>query len=256
MAAWPLICGNIYRLLLHNRWIDFDKTWQEASPQRPLSSLCFCADRKTKMAALASDWLKHFSTSSPQPVNGFWQNLTGKKSSTSSIKFVFLCRSEIQDRRPGFWLSETFFDFFSTTVGWILTKLDRNQILNTLYQVCVFCADRKSRMAALASDMLKRFSTYSPQPLNGFWRNLTWSKSSTPSIKFVFFVPIRNPRWPPWSLIWHAWSLWEDIPIAPCHDLDLWPTSLNFLVFLRHHPIFGIYQFHHVCLCVHPIAFL
>ena len=100
------------------------------------------ADRKSKMAALASDLLKHFSTS-PQPLNGFWRNLTGNKSSTSSTKFVFFsCRSEIQDGHPGLWLAETFFDF-STTVEWILTKLDRKQILNTLYQVCVFRAEEK-----------------------------------------------------------------------------------------------------------------
>ena len=125
------------------------------------------------MAALASYWLKYFSTSSPQPLNGFWRNLTGSKSSTPSIKFVFfLCRSEIQEGHPGLWLAETFFDLFSTTVEWILTKLDRKQILNTLYQVCIFRADRKSKMAALASDWLKHYSTSSPQLLNGFWGNL------------------------------------------------------------------------------------
>ena len=139
--------------------MDFDETWQEASPQHPLSSLCFS------------------------------------------------CRSEIQDGRPGLWLAETFFDFFSTTAIWVLTKLDRKQVLNALYQVCVFRADRKSKMAALASDWLNHFSASSPQPLNGFWRNLTGSKSSTPSIKFVFFGTIGNPRWPPWPLI--GWNIFR-----------------------------------------------
>ena len=208
------------------------------------------------MAVLASDWMKHFPTYSPQPLNGFWRNLTGSKSSTPSINFVFFvpignprwpsrpligwsifrlllrnrwmdfdetwqeaspqhplsslffsCRSEIQDGRSGLWLAETVFGFFSTTAEWILTKLDGKQVLNTLYQVCVFRADRKSKMAAPASDRLKHFSTSSPEPLNGFWRNLTGSKSSTPSIKFVFFVSIGNPRWPPWSLI--GWNIFR-----------------------------------------------
>ena len=119
----------------------------------------------------------------------------------------FLCRSEIQDGRPGLWLAETFFDFLFATAEWILMKLDRNQVLNALYQVCVFRADRKSKMAALASDWLKYFSFASPQPLNGFWRNFIGSKSSTPSIRFVFFVPIRNPRWPPWPLI--GWNIFR-----------------------------------------------
>ena len=302
---WPLIDWNIFRLLLRNRWMDFDETWQDASHQRPLSSLCFScrseiqdgrprpwlaetffgffsttaewiftkldrkqvlnalyqfcvfrADRKSKMAALASDWLKHFSTSSPQPLNGFWRSLTGRKSSTSSTKFVFYvpignprwppwpligwnifrlllrnrwmnfdevwqdsspqhplpslcftCRSEIQDCRPGLWFAETFFGFFSTTAEWILTKLDRKQFLTALYQFCVFRADRKSKMAALASDWLKHFSASAPQPLNGVWRNLTGSKSSTPSIKFVFFIPIGNPRLSPWPLI--GWNIFR-----------------------------------------------
>ena len=150
---WPLIGWNIFRQLLHNCLMDFDETWQEASPQRLLSILCFS------------------------------------------------CRSEIQDGRSSRWLAETFFDFFSTTAEWILMKHDRKQELNTLYQLCVFRADRKSKMAALTSDWLKYFSASSPQQLNGFWRNLTGSKSSTASIKFVFFVPIGNPRWPHWLLI-------------------------------------------------------
>ena len=45
-------------------------------------------------------------------------------------------------------------------------KLDRKQDLNVLYQVCVFRADRKIKMAALASDWL-RFSTSPLKPLNG-----------------------------------------------------------------------------------------
>ena len=160
---WPLIGWNIFRLLLRNRWMDLDETWQETSPQRPLPSLCFS------------------------------------------------CRSEIQDGRPGLWLAETFFDFFSTTVEWILRKLDRKQFLKALYQVCVFHADRKSKIAALASDWLKHFSTSSPQLLNGFWWNLTGSNSSKPSIKFVFFMPFINPRWPPWPPIgWNIFRLLLD----------------------------------------------
>ena len=45
-----------FRLLLWNRWTEFGVTWQEARDQRPL----FRADRKNKMAALASDLLRYF----------------------------------------------------------------------------------------------------------------------------------------------------------------------------------------------------
>ena len=49
------------------------------------------------------------------------------------------------------------FDFFSETAERNLTKLDRKQDLNVLYQVCVFRADRKNKMAAPASDWLRHF---------------------------------------------------------------------------------------------------
>ena len=49
------------------------------------------------------------------------------------------------------------FDFFSETAERNSTKLDRKQDPNVLYQVCVFRADRKNKMAALASDWLRHF---------------------------------------------------------------------------------------------------
>ena len=49
-----------FRLLLSNRWTEFNETWQELRFQYPLPSLCFLTDWKHKMAALASDWLRHF----------------------------------------------------------------------------------------------------------------------------------------------------------------------------------------------------
>ena len=61
--------------------------------------------------------------------------------------------------RPSVRPSLTFhiFDFFSETAERNSTKLDRKQDLNVLYQVCVFRADRKNKMAALASDWLRHF---------------------------------------------------------------------------------------------------
>ena len=48
-------------------------------------------------------------------------------------------------------------DFSSETAERNSMKLDRKQDLNVLYQVCVFGADRKNKMAALASDWLRHF---------------------------------------------------------------------------------------------------
>ena len=49
------------------------------------------------------------------------------------------------------------FDFSSDTAERNSRKLDRKQDINILYQVCVFRADQKNKMAALASDWLRHF---------------------------------------------------------------------------------------------------
>ena len=151
--------------------------------------------------------------------------------------------------RPSSGVNFHIFNFSSETAERNSTKLDRKQDLNALYQVCVFRADRKNKMAALASDWLRHFrlllwnrftkfnktwqearsqsplpslcfsgrsekqdgrpglwlaETFSTSPLkppNGIQWNLTGSKISTPSTKFVFFGPIGKTRWPPWPLI-------------------------------------------------------
>ena len=98
-----------FRLLLWNRWTEFNETWQEARTQHPLPSLCFSG------------------------------------------------RSEKQDGRPGLWLAETFSTSSLKPLNRNSTKLDRKQDLNLLYQVCVFWADRRNKMAAMASDLLRHF---------------------------------------------------------------------------------------------------
>ena len=132
---------------------------------------------------------------------------------------------------------------FSETAERNSTKLDRKQDPNILYHVCVFRADWKNKMAALAYDLLRHFrhllwnhwpkfndtwqeaksqcplprlcfsgrseiqdgrpglwlpETFSTflllKPLNRIQRNLTGSKISTSSAKFVFFELIGKPR--------------------------------------------------------------
>ena len=238
-----------FRLLLWNHWKEFDETWQEGRSQRPLPSLCF-SGRSEKQDGRPGLWLAEtFSTSPLKPLNGIQRNLTGSKISTSSTKFVFF--GPIGKTRWPPWplVGWDIFDFFSETAERNSTKLDRRQDLNVLYQVCVFRADRKNKMAALASDWLRHFqlllwnrwtefnetwqeaisqrpmpslcfsgglekqdgrpglwlvetfSTSPLKPLNGIHRNLTGSKISTSSTKFVFFGPIGKTRWPPWPLI-------------------------------------------------------
>ena len=55
--------------------------------------------------------------------------------------------------------------------------------------------------------LAETFSTSPLKPLNGIQQNLTGSKISTPSTKFVFFGPIGKTRWPPWPLI--GWDIFD-----------------------------------------------
>ena len=159
MAALASDWLRHFRLLLWNRWTEFNETWQEARSQCPLPSLCF-SGRSEKQDGRPCLWLAEtFSTSPLKPLNGIQRNVTGSKISTSSTKFVFLGTiKKKQDGRPGLWLVET-------------------------------------------------FSTSPRKPLNGIQRNLTGSKISTSSTKFVFFGPIRKTRWPPWPLI--GWDIFD-----------------------------------------------
>ena len=55
--------------------------------------------------------------------------------------------------------------------------------------------------------LAETFSSSPLKPLNGIQRNLTGSKISTSSTKFVFFRPIGKTRWPPWPLI--GWDIFD-----------------------------------------------
>ena len=303
MAALASDWLRHFRLLLWNRWMEFNETWQEARSQCPLPSFCF-SGRSKKQDGRPGLWLAEtFSTSSLKPLNGIQRNLTGSKTSTSSTRFVFF--GPIGKTRWPPWplIGWDIFDFSSETAEWNSTKLDRKQDLSVLYQVCVFRADRKNKMAALASDcwdifdfsfetadrnstkldrkqdlnvlyqvcvfladrknkmaalasdwprhfrlllwnrwmefnetwqearpqrplpslcfsgrsekqdgrpglwLAETFSTSPLKPLIRIQRNLTGSKTSTSSTKFVFFGPIGKTRWPPWPLI--DWDIFD-----------------------------------------------
>ena len=90
MAALASDWLRHFWLLLWNRWMEFNETWQEARSQRPLPSLCF-SGRSEKQDGRPGLWLAEtFFTSPLKPLNGIQRNLTGSKISTSSTKFVFI----------------------------------------------------------------------------------------------------------------------------------------------------------------------
>ena len=161
VARYRMICLVLVhlsrRLLLWNHWTEFNETWQEARTQHSLPSLCF-SGRSEKQDGRPDLWLTEtFSTSPLKPLNRIQRNLTGIKISTSSTKFVFF--GPIGKTRWPPWplIGWDIFDFSSEVAEQNSTKLDRNQDLNVYYQVCVFWADRKNKIAALASDWLRHF---------------------------------------------------------------------------------------------------
>ena len=160
-----------FRLLLWNRWTEFNEILQEARSQCPLPSLRF-SGRSEKQDGRPGLWLAEtFSTSPLKQLNGI--NLTGSKISTPSTTFVFF--GPIGKTRWPPWplIGWDIFDFSSETAEQNSTKFYRKQDLNALYQVCVFRADRKNKMAALASDWLRHFRLL----LWNSWMELTWQEA-------------------------------------------------------------------------------
>ena len=166
MAALASDWLRHFRLLLWNHWTEFNETWQEARSQRPLPSLCFLADRKTR-------------------------------------------------RLPWHLIGWDIFDFSSETAERNSTKLDRKQDLNILYQVRVFGADRKKQDGRPGLWLAEIFSTSETAERNS---NLTGSKISTSSTKFVFFRPMSKQKFPPcWSVkkVAHCTQVHDMCPFGP-----------------------------------------
>ena len=116
----------------------------------------FRADRKNKMAALASDWLTHFRLllwNRSTEFNETWQEARSQRPLPS---LCFSGRSEKQDGRPGLWLAESFAISPLKPLNGIQWNLTGSKI-NVVYQVCVFRAVRKNKMAVVTSDWLRHF---------------------------------------------------------------------------------------------------
>ena len=157
MAALASDWLRHFGLLLWNKWTEFNETWQEARSQCPLPSLCF-SGRSEKQNGRPGLWLAETISTSPlKPLNRIQWNFIGSKISTPSTKFVFFGPIEKTRWPPWPLIGWDILDFSSETNERNSTKLDRKQDLNVLYQVCVFRADRKNKMAALASDWLRQF---------------------------------------------------------------------------------------------------
>ena len=148
------------------------------------------------MATLASDWPRHIWLL-------LWNRWTEFNETRQEARpqrpLPSLCLSGRSEKRWPPWplIGRGILDFSSETAERNSTKLDRKQDINVLYQVCVFRADRKNKMATLASDWPRHFRLL----LWNHWTELkeTWqeARSQRPLPSLYFFGPISKQICPP-----------------------------------------------------------
>ena len=123
-----------------------------------------------KLAALASDWLRYFWLL-------LWNRWTELKDTWQEARsqrpLPILCFfGPIGKTRWPPWplIGWDIFDFFSETAEQNSTKLDRKRDPNVLYQICVFRADRKNKMAVPSCDWLRHFRLLLWTEFNEIWQ--------------------------------------------------------------------------------------
>ena len=154
---WPLIGWDIFDFSSETAVRNSTKLDRKQDLNALYQVCVFRAVRKNKMAALASDWLRHFRLLLWNRWTEFketWQEARSQRPLPSLCFFGPIGKNKMA-ALPLIGLD--IFDFSSETAEPNSTKLDRKQDLNALYQVCVFRADRKNKMAALASDWPRHF---------------------------------------------------------------------------------------------------
>ena len=125
------------RLLLCNRWTELTKL-DRKQVLKILYHVCVIqADRRTKNVVLTSDWLRQFLLL----ICNCWTEFEERKQVLNFVYRIPLGRgcSEKKDGRPGIWLTGAFLLLpCNPWTEFIVTKSDRKQELNVLYQVCGF----------------------------------------------------------------------------------------------------------------------
>ena len=72
------------------------------------------------------------------------------------------------------------------------------------------------------SDWLKFQKSSSLKLMHLLNPNGKWMIFGMSFIKFLFFMPIGNPRWPPpQDIDWH-WTLWENVQMPSFQKLQIW----------------------------------
>jgi hypothetical protein len=73
----------------------------------------------------------------------------------------------------------------------------------------------------ICSDWWK-FQRSSLKLMNWLNPNCKWMIIGMSFTKFLFFMPIGNPRWPPPQDIDYHWTLWENVQMPSYQKLQIW----------------------------------
>ena len=211
MAALASDLLRHFRLLLWNRWTEFNETWQEARSQRPLPSICFRADLKNKMAALASDWLRHFRL---LPWNRWTEfNETWQEAKSRKYRGIFEGHSLVKKTdKFGKRLVSTSRTYASPKgkgTGVRRSKRPLSSKISTSSTKIVFFGPIGKTNGRPGLWLAGTFSTSFLKQLNGIQRSLKGSNISTSSTKFVFFRLMSKQKFPPWLICQNAGTLYS-----------------------------------------------
>ena len=170
-ASSSVLCPSVivnfshFQILLWNRWTEFNKTWQEARSQCPLPSLCF------------GGWLKKHDGC---PI--LW---LAETFFTFPLCFAGWSKKTRWPPRP--LICWDFFDFSSETTTEFNKTWQQARSGRPLLSLCFLCGSEKQD----CHPSLWLADTFTSSPLK-LLRNLTGSKISTSSTKFVFFGLIEK----------------------------------------------------------------
>ena len=217
--------------------MKFNETSQDARSQHPLPSLCFSGRSEKKMAALASDWLRYFQLLlwiRWTEFNKTWHEARAQWPLPSLCfradqknKMAALASDWLRHFRLFLWNRWT--EFNET---WQKARSQR-----LLPSLC-HCGQSQKQDGRPGLWLAETFSTSLMAPLKGIQRNLTGSKISKSSTKFVFFRLIGKTRWPPQPLIgWDIFDFFSETAERNSTKLDRKQTLNVLLKFVFFGPI-------------------
>ena len=154
---WPLIGWDIFNFSSETAERNLTKLHRKQDLNVLYQVCVFRINRKNKMAALVSDWLRYFRLllwNSWTELNETWQ---GARSQRPLPSLCFSGRWEKQDGCPGFWLAETFSTSPLKLLNGICWNLTGSKISMSFTKFVFFEPIGKTRWPPWPLDWLRHF---------------------------------------------------------------------------------------------------